>query len=197
MNAHVCVSDISLQEQGSLGAGMKHKFFNKRVFGGLFVGTSTKQAQAALSARLKAVSKLMDSYLAEVARDSKLPLDKFHSLAEAVPVSARVSDDGLYRAIDTYLKVRNLSEPRLACRTTLQLTDTDVVIFLGVQIHTNLAEHEKKKLCRNLDCSRFSVAACMHAAQNERLPLRIVVQVRIETCMTGCTSFCLEVNLEL
>ena len=100
-----------MQEQGSLGAGMKHKFFNKRMVGGLSVGTSTKQAQAALSARLKAVSKLMDSYLAEVARDSKLPLDKFHSLAEAVPVSARVSDDGLYRAIDTYLKVRNLSEP--------------------------------------------------------------------------------------
>lgn len=36
---------------------------------------------------------------------------------------------------------------------------------------------EKKKLCRILDSQRFSVAACMHAAQNERLPLRIVVQV--------------------
>lgn len=40
-----------------------------------------------------------------------------------------------------------------------------------------MGEHEKKKLCRILDCQRFSIAACMHAAQNERLPLRIVVQV--------------------
>lgn len=98
-----------MQEQGSLGAGMKHKF--------------RMQAQAALSASLKAVSKLMDSYLAEVARDSKLPLDKFQSLAEAVPVSARVSDDGLYRAIDTYLKVRN---PHLLAwlRMTLQLMNS-------------------------------------------------------------------------
>lgn len=94
-----------MQEHGSLGAGLKNKFFNKKIFGGLFVGALPKNVQAAPSARLKAVSKLMDSYLAEVARDSKLPLDKFHSLAEAVPISARVSDDGLYRAIDTYLKV--------------------------------------------------------------------------------------------
>ncbi|KAG0611809.1 hypothetical protein M758_7G166100 [Ceratodon purpureus] len=156
-------------EQGSLGAGLKNKFFNKRIFGGLFVGNSTKQAQAAPSTRLKAVSKLMDSYLAEVARDCKLPLEKFHSLAEAVPVSARMSDDGLYRAIDTYLK-----------------------------IHTNLAEHEKKKLCRNLDCSRFSVAACLHAAQNERLPLRIIVQVlfgeqlKLRDAITGITQSILE-----
>lgn len=45
------------------------------------------------------------------------------------------------------------------------------------QIHPGLTEQEKKKLCRILDSQRFSVAACMHAAQNERLPLRIVVQV--------------------
>ena len=104
-----------LQEQGSAGAGSKTKFFNKRMFGALFVGASARQAQAqaqaAPSAKLKAVSKLMDSYLAEVARDSKLPLDKFNSLAEAVPFAARMSDDGLYRAIDTYLKV--CSKPHL------------------------------------------------------------------------------------
>ncbi|KAG0560192.1 hypothetical protein KC19_10G161000 [Ceratodon purpureus] len=136
-------------EQG-LGGGLKNKFFNKRIFGSLFVGgaSAAKQAQAQPSARSKIVAKLMDSYLAEVARDIQLPLAKFQSLAEAVPVTSRVSDDGLYRAIDTYLK-----------------------------IHPGLTEMEKKKLCRILDSQRFSVAACMHAAQNERLPLRIVVQV--------------------
>jgi hypothetical protein len=45
------------------------------------------------------------------------------------------------------------------------------------QIHPGLTELEKKKLCRILDSQHFSVAACMHAAQNERLPLRVVMQV--------------------
>lgn len=137
------------QEQG-LGSGLKNKFFNRKIFGSLFVSAPARQhAQAAApSASSKLITKLMDSYLAEVARDSKLPLAKFLSLAEAVPISMRMSDDGLYRAIDTYLK-----------------------------IHSNVGEHEKKKLCRMLDCQRLSISACMHAAQNERLPLRIVVQV--------------------
>lgn len=51
------------------------------------------------------VSKLMDSYLAEIARDPNLSIIKFQVLAEALPENARTCDDGLYRAIDTYLKV--------------------------------------------------------------------------------------------
>lgn len=52
-----------------------------------------------------AISKLLDSYLAEIARDPNLPVTKFLFLAQSLPESARSSDDGLYRAIDTYLKV--------------------------------------------------------------------------------------------
>ena len=51
------------------------------------------------------VARLVDSYLTEVARDRNLPLTKFQVLAEALPESARSCDDGLYRAIDSYLKV--------------------------------------------------------------------------------------------
>lgn len=51
------------------------------------------------------VARLVDSYLTEVARDRNLPLTKFQVLAEALPESARTCDDGLYRAIDSYLKV--------------------------------------------------------------------------------------------
>jgi hypothetical protein len=40
-----------------------------------------------------------------------------------------------------------------------------------------MTEHERKKLCRVMDCQRLSLEACLHAAQNERLPLRVVVQV--------------------
>lgn len=53
------------------------------------------------------VAKLVDAYLAEVAVDSEMALPEFMELAGAVPVQARATDDGLYRAIDTYLKVSN------------------------------------------------------------------------------------------
>jgi hypothetical protein len=45
------------------------------------------------------------------------------------------------------------------------------------QAHPMLTEHERKRLCRVMDCQKLSLDACMHAAQNERLPLRVVVQV--------------------
>ena len=51
------------------------------------------------------VSKLLDNYLAEIARDPNLSITKFQVLAESMPENARSCDDGLYRAIDIYLKV--------------------------------------------------------------------------------------------
>lgn len=50
------------------------------------------------------VGKLMESYLAEIGADGNLPLSKFMNLAEHVP-SQRATDDGMYKAIDIYLKV--------------------------------------------------------------------------------------------
>ncbi|KAJ1267131.1 hypothetical protein BS78_07G032900 [Paspalum vaginatum] len=94
------------------------------------------------------VAKLIDGYLAEVASDVNLKLPKFRSLAAAIPDYARPIDDGLYRAIDIYLKA-----------------------------HPHLSEPEKEELCRVMDCQKLSLEACTHAAQNERLPLRIIVQV--------------------
>lgn len=51
------------------------------------------------------VARLVDSYLAEVASDGNLKPSKFQALAAAIPEDARPLDDGLYRAIDIYLKV--------------------------------------------------------------------------------------------
>lgn len=51
------------------------------------------------------VAKLVDGYLAEIARDPNLPLSKFVNLAELVSNFPVPSHDGLYRAIDMYLKV--------------------------------------------------------------------------------------------
>lgn len=46
-----------------------------------------------------------------------------------------------------------------------------------LKIHPSLSEHERKRLCRILNCHRLSLEACTHTSQNERLPLRFVVQV--------------------
>lgn len=106
------------------------------------------QIRTSVSSAKMRVARLVDSYLTEIARDRNLSLTKFQVLAEALPDSARTCDDGLYRAIDSYLKA-----------------------------HPALSEHERKRLCRVMDCQKLSIDACMHAAQNERLPLRVVVQV--------------------
>lgn len=94
------------------------------------------------------VGKLMESYLAEIASDVNLPIDKFTDLAEMIPERARFNEDGMYRAIDIYLKA-----------------------------HPHLSEAERKKVCRVMDCQKLSREACAHAAQNDRLPVQTVVQV--------------------
>ncbi|KAG6415328.1 hypothetical protein SASPL_122737 [Salvia splendens] len=53
------------------------------------------------------VSKLLDNYLAEVALDSNLAASKLISLAELLPDHARMVYDGLYRAVDIFLKARS------------------------------------------------------------------------------------------
>ena len=40
-----------------------------------------------------------------------------------------------------------------------------------------IPEAEREKICGVLDCQKLTLEACTHAAQNERLPLRAVVQV--------------------
>lgn len=51
------------------------------------------------------VGRLIDAYLAEIAPDPYLCLTKFIAMVEVLPDYSRVIDDGLYRAIDIYLKV--------------------------------------------------------------------------------------------
>ncbi|PIN16295.1 hypothetical protein CDL12_11054 [Handroanthus impetiginosus] len=94
------------------------------------------------------VAKLVDSYLAEIAKDPNLPLSLFISISDMVSGFSRPAHDGLYRAIDTYLKE-----------------------------HSGISKSDRKRICRLMDCKKLSADACMHAVQNERLPLRVVVQV--------------------
>lgn len=54
------------------------------------------------------VANLVDAYLADVAPDVNLKFPKFQSLAATVPDYARPLTDGIYRAIDIYLKVKKI-----------------------------------------------------------------------------------------
>ncbi|KAG6383740.1 hypothetical protein SASPL_156496 [Salvia splendens] len=94
------------------------------------------------------VATLVDSYLAEAARDSSLHISRFLDLATMVSSFPRLTHDRIYRAIDMYLKE-----------------------------HPELSKSEKKKMCGLMDCRKLSGEACAHAVQNERLPLRVVMQV--------------------
>ncbi|RDX79091.1 BTB/POZ domain-containing protein, partial [Mucuna pruriens] len=94
------------------------------------------------------VANLIDAYLVEVALDVNLKLPKFQALASAIPDYARPLDDGLYHAIDVYLKA-----------------------------HPWLIDSEREQFCRLVNCQKLSLEASTHAAQNERLPLRVIVQV--------------------
>ncbi|KAM5563947.1 BTB/POZ domain-containing protein [Rosa sericea] len=108
------------------------------------------------------VSKLLDNYLAEVALDPNLSPSKFTALAELLPDHARIVSDGLYRAVDIFLKV-----------------------------HPNMKDSERYRLCKTIDCQKLSQEACSHAAQNERLPVQMAVQVlyfeqiRLRNAMNG------------
>ncbi|KAA8550246.1 hypothetical protein F0562_001930 [Nyssa sinensis] len=109
------------------------------------------------------VAKLIDGYIAEVASDMNLKPGKIRSLAESLPESSRSLHDGLYRALDIYFKA-----------------------------HPCLPEKEKEQLCNIINYQKLSIDACAHASQNERLPLRVVLQVlffeqlQLRTALGGC-----------
>lgn len=105
------------------------------------------------------VARIIDGYLAEVAKDPNLPLLKFVNVAELVSGFSRPSHDGIYRAIDMYLKE-----------------------------HPGITKSERKRICTLMDCRKLSAEACMHAVQNERLPLRVVVQVLFFEQVRATTS---------
>ncbi|KAG8388304.1 hypothetical protein BUALT_Bualt02G0111600 [Buddleja alternifolia] len=109
-----------------------------------FVNTEAVRSRAAVTK----VAKLVDCYLAEAAADSHLRLSEFVALASILPGHARATDDGLYRAVDTYLKA-----------------------------HPGLSKQDRKTLCSLIDTKKLSQEASFHASQNERLPVRAVIQV--------------------
>ncbi|XP_042492705.1 BTB/POZ domain-containing protein At5g17580-like [Macadamia integrifolia] len=101
--------------------------------------------------RLITVAVLMDEFLVEVAEDIDMQKDTFILLAEmsvAASHGTQRNSDGIYRAVDIYLEK-----------------------------HGYLTEAEKEEVCRMLDIHKMSAVAREHAAKNQRLPLRVMVQV--------------------
>ncbi|CAN4110508.1 unnamed protein product [Withania somnifera] len=97
------------------------------------------------------VAELVDDFLAEVASDIDLKSNTFLSLAEisqAASGGTNRNSDRMYRAIDIYLDK-----------------------------HRYLTDWEREEICRVLNCSKMSPEACEHAAQNKKLPVRVMVQI--------------------
>ncbi|KAK4747848.1 hypothetical protein SAY87_014434 [Trapa incisa] len=86
-----------VQEQTEASSPNRQSFSEKHRYDGA-------QRITGQNAKMR-VARLVDSYLTGVSRDRNLSLTKFQVLAEALPESARTCYDGLYRAIDSYLKV--------------------------------------------------------------------------------------------
>ncbi|KAI3408330.1 uncharacterized protein J3R85_020323 [Psidium guajava] len=98
------------------------------------------------STAMQRVAKTVDAYLGEIATYSDLSISKFNGIANIVPKGTRKFDDDLYRAIDIYLKT-----------------------------HPNLDEIEREKACSVMDPLKLSYEARLHASQNKRLPVQIVL----------------------
>ncbi|KAG6607380.1 Root phototropism protein 2 [Cucurbita argyrosperma subsp. argyrosperma] len=98
------------------------------------------------SVSLQRVAKTVDAYLGEIATYPELIISKFNGIANIIPKVARKVDDDLYRAIDIYLKA-----------------------------HPNLDEIEREKVCSVMDPLKLSYEARVHASQNKRLPVQIVL----------------------
>lgn len=98
------------------------------------------------SSAMHRVAKTVDVYLAEIAAYDELTISKFNGIAILIPKHARKVDDDLYRAVDIYLKA-----------------------------HPKLDEIEREKVCSVMDTLKLSYEARVHASQNKRLPVQIVL----------------------
>ncbi|KAK7387309.1 hypothetical protein VNO78_28019 [Psophocarpus tetragonolobus] len=98
------------------------------------------------STAMHRVAKTVDAYLAEIAAYGDLGISKFNAIATVIPKNTRKEDDDLYRAVDIYLKA-----------------------------HPKLDEIEREKVCSVMDPLKLSYEARVHASQNKRLPVQIVL----------------------
>uniref|UniRef100_A0A7N0UH90 NPH3 domain-containing protein n=1 Tax=Kalanchoe fedtschenkoi TaxID=63787 RepID=A0A7N0UH90_KALFE len=144
------VEDLLIPSQGYAKEVQYDVECVKRMLKIFYSGFADASDQPGPMSGLMRVAAMMEEFLAQVASDIDLKLDTFTQLAEfsaAASSGSHRCSDGIYRAIDIYLDK-----------------------------HRYLTEAERDKACQVLDCHTMSAEAVEHAAQNERLPLRVVVQ---------------------
>ncbi|XP_062188746.1 BTB/POZ domain-containing protein At5g48130-like [Phragmites australis] len=96
---------------------------------------------------VEAIAELWDRYLVQIAGDPKLRSERLAELIGVIPAGDRNTHNHLYEAINAYLME-----------------------------HRGLSGEEKETLCGHLDCRKLSHEACIQAVQNDRMPLRLIVQ---------------------
>ncbi|KAL5759002.1 hypothetical protein ACOSP7_021613 [Xanthoceras sorbifolium] len=149
---HVTVDDLLVLSFTYDGERLFDLESVRRIIGG-FVEKEKSMAvfsggdfREACSPAMHRVAKTVDAYLGEIATYGELSISKFNGIANLVPKGSRKVDDDLYRAIDIYLKT-----------------------------HPNLDEIEREKVCSSMDTLKLSYEARVHASQNKRLPVQIVL----------------------
>ncbi|CAN6210279.1 unnamed protein product [Urochloa humidicola] len=145
---------------GAAEAVLEHFLAQFRRPGG---AAAAPEERRRMSAAMGKVARTFDEYLRTIAElDRELPVGRFVDLVECLPDIARTDHDGLYRAIDVYLKE-----------------------------HPELSKADKKRLCRLIDCRKLSPDVRAQAISNDRMPLRTIVQllfVEQERTMGGTAS---------
>ncbi|CAN6357414.1 unnamed protein product [Urochloa humidicola] len=112
--------------------------------------------------KMEKVARMVDEVAAEMATEETLGISAFVGVAGAVPREARACHDGVYRAVDIYLKT-----------------------------HPALDEIQREKVCSVMDPLRLSYQARLHASQNRRLPLQAVLsalyydQLKLRSAITA------------
>jgi len=84
--------------------------------------SSSSDVSTPVQSALTKVGDLMDKYLVEIAADTHLRPSRFLALVESLPDYARECDDGLYRAVDIYLEVSQISR-------NLFLSQANCIVF--------------------------------------------------------------------
>ncbi|OIW04416.1 hypothetical protein TanjilG_32608 [Lupinus angustifolius] len=121
-------------------------FVEKEKSTSVFNASGSDFIENCSSTAMQRVAKVVDKYIAEIAAYGELTISKFNGIAILIPKHARKVDDDLYRAVDIYLKM-----------------------------HQNLDEIEREKVCSVMDPLKLSYEARVHASQNKRLPVQIVL----------------------
>ncbi|XP_058195945.1 root phototropism protein 2 [Rhododendron vialii] len=148
---HVTVDDLMILTVSYDGGRLLDLESARRILAGFVekensAGVFGSSLGEVCSAAMQRVAKTVDVYLGEIGGYGELSISKFNGIANLVPKAARKTDDDLYRAIDIYLKA-----------------------------HPNLDEIGREKACGVMDPLKLSYEARVHASQNKRLPLQILL----------------------